>query len=146
MYSTILLDNVQRGAADPRGIALSPDGKTLWVTLTGVDQLGVIDPHNLHTYLDGSAFPEHLIPNDAKAKGAYDVWKQIHDEPSSRMLLQNELAALYTADLYRRVDIPTRGPRAIDVSPDGRILTVAGYFSGNVLLLDSKTLTVQKNI
>jgi len=146
LYTTILLDNVQRGAADPWGIALSPDGNTLWVTLTGVDQLGVIDLETLHAYLDGRAFPEHLIPNDAKAKVAYDVWKQIHDEPSSRTMLQNELAALYAADLYRRIDISARGPRAIDVSPDGHTLAVAGYFSANVLLLDAATRVVQHNI
>ncbi len=43
LYATLLLDQVMKGAADPWGIALSADGSTLWVTLSGVHELARIE-------------------------------------------------------------------------------------------------------
>jgi cytochrome c peroxidase len=48
----------------------------------------------------------------------------------------NDLAALHREKIMRRVDLPLKGPRGIAISPDGRSLAVAGYFSGNVVMLD----------
>jgi mono/diheme cytochrome c family protein len=146
LYATVLLDNVQRGAADPWGIALSGDGKKLWVSLAGVHELGIINLEALHAYLSGAAFPDQLKPSDAKAKVAFDVWKLIESDPSQRTILQNELSALYAAGVYRRISLPIRGPRAISVSPDGQILAVAGYFSGDVLLISSSDHRIIKRI
>jgi DNA-binding beta-propeller fold protein YncE/mono/diheme cytochrome c family protein len=106
--ATVLLDQVMDGAADPWAVALDPSGLRLFVTLSGVHQLAVIDLERL---------PEIL--------------------KTSPELLVNDLAALYRHNLIRRIDLPARGPRGLAVSPNGKLVACAGYFSGDVILSDS---------
>jgi YVTN family beta-propeller protein len=105
--ATVLLDQVMDGAADPWGVTIDPSGLRLFVSLSGVHQLAVIDLERL---------PE--------------IFKQ------SPELLVNDLAALYRSNLIRRIDMPAQGPRGLAVSPDGKLVAIAGYFSGNVVLTD----------
>jgi len=39
VYATLLLDRLSEGAADPWGVVLSKDGKTLWVSIAGIHQI-----------------------------------------------------------------------------------------------------------
>lgn len=105
--ATVLLDQVMDGAADPWGIALDPSGVRMFVSLSGVHQLAVIDLERLPEILKET--PELLV---------------------------NDLAALYRHNLIRRLDMPAQGPRGLAVSPDGKLVAVAGFFSGNVVLTD----------
>ena len=105
--ATVLFDQVTDGAADPWGIALAPDGSRLFVTLSGVHQLAVIDCAKLAA----------LIGSDPDA-------------------FTNDLAVMHRNGILRRIDVPAKGPRGIHISPDGRTLALAGYFSGSVVLLD----------
>ena len=105
--ATVLLDQVMDGAADPWGVAIDPSGKNLFITLSGVHQLAVINIERLPAILKQN--PESLM---------------------------SDLAALYKGNLIRRIDLPAQGPRGVSASPDGRSLAIAGYFSGNVVLTD----------
>ncbi len=107
LTATVLLDQVMDGAADPWGVALDPSGMRLFVTLSGVHQVAVIDLEKLPALLKQN--PESLM---------------------------SDLAALYKGNLIRRINLPAQGPRGISASPDGKILATAGYFSGNVVLTD----------
>ncbi len=107
IIATVLLDQVMDGAADPWGVAIDPAGVRLFISLSGVHQLAVIDLERLPEILKQS--PELLV---------------------------NDLAALYRHNLVRRIDIPAHGPRGLAVSPDGKLVAVAGYFTGNVVLTD----------
>jgi YVTN family beta-propeller protein len=107
--ATVLLDRVMDGAADPWGVAIHPQGTKLYITLSGVHQLATIDLERLHA----------MIGSDPDA-------------------FANDLAALHREKIMRRVDLPAKGPRGIAISPDGRSLALAGYFSGNVIMLDSE--------
>jgi cytochrome c peroxidase len=93
------------GAADPWGVAMDPAGLRLFITLSGVHQVAVIDLERLPALLKTN--PETLM---------------------------SDLAALYRGNLIRRINIPAEGPRGISASPDGRTLAIAGYFSGNVVI------------
>jgi len=110
--ATVLLDRVTEGAADPWDIAISPDGGRLFITLSGVHQLATMDLHGL-TALIG--------PN-----------------PDA---FNNDLSILHREQLIQRLDLPAKGPRGIGISSDGQTLAVAGYFSQNLITLDSETLT-----
>ena len=105
--ATVLLDQVMDGAADPWDVAIDPSGLRLLISLAGVHQLAVIDLERL---------PEIL--------------------KTSPELLVNDLAALYRGNLIRRIDVPAQAPRGLAVSPDGKLVAIAGYFSGNVVLTD----------
>ncbi|HSP42337.1 MAG TPA: hypothetical protein VLO11_05665 [Luteolibacter sp.] len=106
--ATVLLDRVMDGAADPWGVAIHPQGTKLYITLSGVHQIAVIDLERLNA----------MIGSDPDA-------------------FTNDLAALHREKIMRRVDLPAKGPRGIAISPDGIALAVAGYFSGNVAMLDA---------
>jgi len=105
--ATVLLDQVMDGAADPWGVAVDPSGMRLFISLSGVHQLAVIDLERLPEILKET--PELLV---------------------------NDLAALYRHNLIRRIDLAAQGPRGLAASPDGKLVAVAGYFSGNVVLTD----------
>ena len=107
IIATVLLDQVMDGAADPWGIALDPAGLRLFITLSGVHQLALLDLERLPEILKET--PELLV---------------------------NDLAALYRHNLIRRIDLPAKGPRGIAVSPSGKRVASTGYFSGDVVLTD----------
>ena len=110
--ATVLLDFLLEGAADPWGIAIAPDGSRLWVTIAGTHQLATIDLTGLSALLA---------------------------RPQER--LEDDLAALSRAGVIRRTPLPGKGPRGLAVSPDGKTLAAAMYFSGQIVLLDTQTAT-----
>ena len=65
VYATLLLDRPSEGAADPWGLAISKDGKTIFVGISGVHQIARIDLENLHKLLAGQD------PNPPAAKDLY---------------------------------------------------------------------------
>jgi DNA-binding beta-propeller fold protein YncE len=140
LYTTVLLDSLYEGAADPWGIALSKDGATMWITISGTHQLAKISLGTLHQLLSGQANPP------AGGEGATRVWAEIRKNPAKRMDLVTDLAAMHVANLIQRIKLPGKGPRGIDVSPDGSTLAVAMHFSGQVLLLDSTEAKVKATI
>lgn len=105
--ATVLLDQVMDGAADPWGIAIEPNGARIFITLSGVHQLAVIDRQKLTA----------MIGSDPDA-------------------FTNDLSALHRDGILRRVDLPAKGPRGVAMSADGGMLAVAGYYSGGIILLD----------
>jgi YVTN family beta-propeller protein len=107
--ATVLLDQAADGAADPWGLAIDAEGQFLGVTLSGVHQLGLLDLKRLNARISGGD-PELLV---------------------------NDLSALYQDRILRRIDLPVRGPRGIDFDPATGRWRIAGYFSGEVVEVDS---------
>jgi len=137
LYATVLLDTVNEGAADPWGIALAPDGKTAWVSLAGVQQIAKIELARLHEFLAGRGDIRSLGLHGTNTNAdPAAIWQSIKDDPGKRGELANRLSALYAAGLLVRVSIAAQCPRGLVLSPDGKQLAVASYYSGEVLLLD----------
>ena len=149
LCATLLLDRLSEGAADPWGLVVSRDGKTLWSSLAGVQQIASVDLGALNALLKGEGPP---TPAAEAAKGALpvrpvsDTWAEIKKDPEKRKLLVNDLAALYGAGLLARTPLDGKCPRGIDISPDGARLAVAMYYSGTVLLADPATGKVTATI
>ncbi len=138
VYATLLLDHPLEGAADPWGVAISPDGSMIWITLSGVHQLARIDVTRLHDYLAGGLpGDDPLSDTGAYAPGTENIWLQIRRDPARRAELVNDLTALYSGDLIQRFDLDGRGPRGLAVHPSSGSLAVASHFTGEVLLLES---------
>jgi len=108
-HATVLLDHPTHGAADPWGLAISDDGRWLYVTISGMHELVRMDLAGLGKLL----------------------------ETDDRARLVNDLSGLHRAGVIRRTPIDGKGPRGVAVSPDGQVAAVAVYFSGQVALVDT---------
>ncbi|MEW6359210.1 MAG: beta-propeller fold lactonase family protein [Planctomycetota bacterium] len=119
---TVLLDNVNSGAANPFGVAISKDGGTLFVTNRGIHKLSVINLPRLH----------ELIKNTPPERLAY---------------AHVNLGFLWGRDgVIKRVDCGGLGPKGVAVSPSDGTVYVANYFSDTVTALDPKTCLVKAEI
>ncbi|MBI4585976.1 MAG: hypothetical protein HY717_18350 [Planctomycetes bacterium] len=138
LYATALLDSLERGAADPWGLALSRDGRKLWITLRGVHELAVLDLGELHRLMAGEG--SGAVTSGAKrAAETAALREQIRQEPSARLRLVDDLQALGQAGVLRRLPVPGKGPRGAALSPDGKLLAVACYHSGEVAFFDAES-------
>lgn len=54
IYTTFILDRMMEGAADPWGLAISADSKTMWVSVSGTHQVLKVDLSRLHQLLVGN--------------------------------------------------------------------------------------------
>jgi DNA-binding beta-propeller fold protein YncE len=148
VYATVLLDRPLEGAADPWGCALSRDGATLWVTLSGVHQMARIDLRRLHELLAGRLPNKTWLarPSAEYSLGSRNTWLRIAQDPERRSELSNDLTALQVAGVLKRWPLPCVGPRGLALSPDGGTLAVAGYFSGTALLCDAASGRLRKSL
>lgn len=124
VLNTMLLDNVDRGAANPWGAAWSPDSQTLVVAHAGTHEISVVD------------FPALLaklakVPREAAPGGSPDY------SSASRVQadVPNDLAFLN--GVRQRIKLPPGefGPRAVTMV--GRQAIVANYFSDSLSVLDT---------
>ncbi len=113
--NTVLLDDVDRGGANPWGVAVTEDGKTLVVAHAGTCELSIIDRAALHDRLAKAA----------KGESASGIVKSAEDVP-------NDLAFLVS--IRRRVLAGGNGPRGVLLS--GRTAMTALYFEDAVSLFD----------
>jgi DNA-binding beta-propeller fold protein YncE len=136
VYATLPFDFVIRGASDPWGLAISPDGSRLYATLAGVGELAVVKLDKLHEYLSGKSTPANLRKSDANAEIASNIWDKICKDPSQRIILADQFAALYAAGLLERYSLEVTGPRGLAITPDGKSVVISAYFSGELAWFD----------
>lgn len=147
-YATVLLDHPSEGAADPWGLALSGDGATAWVALSGVHQVARLDLRELHRLMEGQVRPGSPAAADSEEYRytSLNSWLQIQKDPTQRVLLTDDLTALHLAGVIERTPVPGRGVRGLAVSPDGRTVAAPAYFSGRVLLCDARRLERARSV
>jgi len=116
MY-TVLLDDVDRGAANPWGVACSPDNKHIVVAHSGTHEISVIDRAALMEKL--APIPEH------------DTTRKLEERADNPM---NNLSFLY--GLRQRIPLKGNGPRNL-VILNNRVYATE-YFSDSlgVIALD----------
>ena len=125
VINTVLLDNVDRGAANPWAIGWTADGKTLAVTHAGTHDLSVIDVPALL----GEASRSAPQPDPAQSgRSLFRASRVAADVP-------NDLAFL--VGLRSRVRLNGNGPRSLAIV--GAQLFVANYFSDTVERVDLQT-------
>jgi len=114
LLATVLIDDLDLGAANPYGLVMSPDGSELYIALRGTHQMMTIDVPGLHRIIGET--PEDKRPD-----------------------LANDLTFLYRNGVKKRMVAGGRSPRGIAVSPDGGSVYLANYFSDTVTELKPKT-------
>lgn len=108
LVNTVLLDDVDSGAANPRGVAWSADNKFICVAQAGTHDISVIDVDALMKKLEKAVA-------DKKAEGVV-----------------NNLAFL--VDLRRRLKLTGNGPRGVVLV--GTKAYVTEYFTGTLAVID----------
>jgi len=146
-HVTFILDRMSEGAANPWGLAVSDDGSTLWVSISGLHQVLKLDMEHFHWLISGQG--PSFRDNDARRmvyrskahldRPYSDVWFKIKDDPANLELLQNDLGALWGAGIMTKIQLPGYGPRGIALSPDNSRIAVGAYYSGEVYILDAET-------
>jgi DNA-binding beta-propeller fold protein YncE/mono/diheme cytochrome c family protein len=117
LVNTVLLDDVEMGAANPWGIACTSDGIYLCVTHAGSHELSVINRQGMHSRLASLPYPGGFSDTAA-------------DVP-------NDLGFL--SDLRTRTQLSGKGPRS--VATVGSIAYVPQYFSDSIDIVDLSTGT-----
>ena len=119
---TVLLDNVNSGAANPHGLAISKDARRLFVSHRGVHKVSVVDLDRLGKLI-GALTPEKL--------------KTAHVN----------LAMLWRdGRTIRRTGSGGLGPTGMTISPADQSIYVANYYSDSVAVLDGLTGKLRKKI
>ena len=121
VINTVLLDNIDQGAADPWAIGWTTDSKTLVVTHAGSHNLSVIDVAALLARLRG--LPERA--DRARQADPYSASRVVADVPG-------DLAFLVGSRTRSRLN--GKGPRSLVVI--GSQLFVADYFSDSLERID----------
>ena len=120
VLNTVLLDDPDRGAANPWAVAWSADGRRLCVTHAGTHELSIIE---------FPALLAKLATMPAKASGpatnSYASSASASDVPDDLSFLHG---------LRRRVPLTGQGPRALAIAADKAF--VADYFSESVEVVD----------
>jgi DNA-binding beta-propeller fold protein YncE/mono/diheme cytochrome c family protein len=116
LLATVLLDEIDLGAANPAGVACSRDGRILAVAHSGTHEVSIIDLAALHK----------RIGKAARGEKATEVSKSLADLP-------NDLSFLH--GIRQRVPLNGNGPRAVAATAGG--FAVACYFSGSIHLLET---------
>ncbi len=122
LLNTVLLDDVDLGAANPWGVVCTPDGRFLCVSHAGTHEISVIDRARLHAKLDrlaGGAVVYNVPPEEGGG-------------PLTAADVPDDLSFL--VGLRTRVQLSGIGPR--DVAAVGRKFFVAEYFSDSLAVVE----------
>ena len=118
-FNTVLLDDLDRGAANPWGV--KADDSLIIVAHAGTHEITVIDRNMLHRNLEavsrGDTVAASTSPNE----------------------VPNDLTFLL--GYRKRIPIPGNGPRAVDLS--GNMAAVACYFSNSVAMINLENGRIQ---
>jgi len=115
ILNTVLLDEIELGAANPWGVACTADGKQLCVTHAGSHELSVIDRAALHERLDKAGSGQRVT----------EVTGNYKDVPSDLMFL---------VGIRRRIKLSGLGSRGLALV--GGKAYVAEYFSNALAVVD----------
>jgi len=125
ILNTVLLDNVDSGAANPWGVAWSADSTTLAIAHAGTHEISLID----FSALLGKLSKLPAQSDKPSTENSYYASQVLSDVP-------NDLAFL--VGCRQRIKLPPNnfGPRAVIIT--GSKICTANYFSDTLTLVDLK--------
>ena len=130
LIDTVLLDDVDNGAANPWAVSCTADGKYICVTHAGTGELSIIDAPAL---LNKIKARHSMLDTRYSSRIAQHRWVSIKPAFGGRASgVENELSFLY--GIRQRVKLRGKGPRALAVV--GRRVYVAEYFSDSLTLVN----------
>lgn len=130
LIETVLLDDVDYGAANPWALACTSDSKYLCVTCAGIHELSVIE---IDAMLDKiKSYYQRTERQPDRFGGSYTAYNSGNQAASD---IPNELSFLY--GIRRRIKLPGKAPRALTII--GNKAYVAEYFTDSLAIVDIST-------
>ncbi len=137
LIDTVLLDDVDNGAANPWAVGCTSDGKYICVTHAGTDELNIIDASAMMDKIRKYHADQRNAQNRTIGQGNYGSYGS-SSTPSSN--IPNELSFLY--GIRQRIKLCGKGPRALAIV--GSNVYVAEYFTDSLTLVDINKTTGTK--
>ncbi len=129
LFDTVLLDDVDNGAANPWAVGCTNDGKNVCVTHAGTDELSIIDITAMLVII--RKFHADEKNTQSRVTGQYNYGSYgIGPIPYSN--IPNELSFLY--GIRQRIKLRGKGPRALAIINSNSY--VAEYFTDSLTLVD----------
>lgn len=128
--ATVLLDDMDRGAANPWGVSCSPDGKWLCVAHAGTHEVSVIDRAGLLAKLQQAFLAQANYLKDVGAAQA----KLPEQRRAMRTVTPIEDDLAFMVGIRRRIQMDGKGPRGLCVAGGKAYATL--YFSDSVGVVD----------
>lgn len=115
LYATVLLDDVDRGAANPWSVNYSPDGRYIAVTHAGTHEVSLIDAPGL--------FEKLQLRMNSPSKPGEDSAAGMSEAAGSDIPLD----LTFLVDIRRRIPLAGKGPRNAVIIDNQ--LFIANYYS-----------------
>ncbi len=126
LIDTVLLDDVDNGAANPWAVGCTSDGKYICVTHAGTDELSIIDAPAM---MDKIKARHSILDSRSSTSIQYRASN-----------IENELSFLY--GIRQRIKLCGKGPRALAII--GSDVYVAEYFTDSMTLVHINRTTGAK--
>jgi len=125
MYNTVLLDDVDLGAANPWDVACSADGKKICISHSGTQELSVIDAESMHKKLAEMPATEEEAREKGRTTNSGFASLTAADVP-------NDLAFL--VGMRQRVKLEKDGPHGVAIVGSKAYVTL--YFADALAVVD----------
>lgn len=137
LITAVLLDNIDRGAANPWGVTCTSDGNTLAVSHSGNHEVSIIDRLALHEKL--ATEPTENLPNDLSFMvGLRQRVKLTGFGPRELVAVGRKLyTAEYFSDSIGLIDLDTQGEVLATSIPLGEVLPRSVVRQGEFLFKDA---------
>lgn len=132
LIDTVLLDDVDNGAANPWTVGCTSDGKYICVTHAGTDELSVIDAPAMMDKIRKYHADQRNAQNRTIGQGDYGSYGTSSTPSSPSSNIPNELSFLY--GIRQRIKLCGKGPRALAIV--GSDVYVAEYFTDSMTVVD----------
>jgi YVTN family beta-propeller protein len=146
LVDTVLLDDKERGAANPWAVLWSSDGRQIFVTHAGTHEVSVIDAPGLLARLVGKGSTEREGKADPRRDRPASIEYSSRTRLSAAASVDTDAAGdssvaggptydhSFLDGLRRRIKLPGRGPRALALV--GQKLVTADYSSDTLSVID----------
>ena len=140
LIDTVLLDDVDNGAANPWAVGCTSDGKYICVTHAGTDELSIIDAPAMMDKIRKYHADQRNAQNRTIGQGDYGSYGTSSTPSSPSSNIPNELSFLY--GIRQRIKLCGKGPRALAIV--GSNIYVAEYFTDSMTVVDIDKTTGTK--
>jgi len=127
LIDTVLLDDVDNGAANPWAVGCTSNGKYICVTHAGTDELSIIDASALLDKIRKYHAGEKNAQEQSRGQNEYGSY-----DSTASSNIPNELSFLY--GIRQRIKLYGKGHRALAIV--GSNIYIAEYFTDSITLVD----------